>query len=242
MKYLKIIVMCLIFIPNIIFAKQISIDEFDIMIDISDDWDIFTRDNLIDNNNLIKYGLTKDEVLENMKSNSIYIDAVYGNYEFFLRANHDATIYNLNNYKDSDIHQFAKTLIKSSGADNYEIIKNNNIVYIKSKYIDTSLNVYLVEYVTIINKNNITFTLQSYDDYPNDDFEMYVENIIKNVSIKVKYENEKSNIWSNILYTILISVIVGGLIFGISFLINNRKKESKVILNIDKNEEDKKVQ
>lgn len=242
MKYLKIIVMCLIFIPNIIFAKQISIDEFDIMIDISDDWDVFTRDNLIDNNNLIKYGLTKDEALENMKSNSIYIDAVYGNYEFFLRANHDATIYNLNNYKYSDIHQFAKALIKSSGADNYEIIKNNNIVYIKSKYIDTSLNAYLIEYVTIINKNNITFTLQSYDDYPNDDFEMYVENIIKNASIKVKYENEKSNIWINILYTILISVIVGGLIFGISFLINKRKKESKVILNIDKKEEDKKVQ
>ena len=67
MKYIKIILMSVLLIPNIIYAKNITIDEFDLTININDEWDIFTRDNLINNNLLTKYNVEMNEVLNNMK-------------------------------------------------------------------------------------------------------------------------------------------------------------------------------
>ena len=138
MKYIKIIIMSVLLIPNIIYTKNITVDEFDLTININDEWDIFTRDNLINNDLLTKYNVEMNEVLNNMKENSIYIDAIMNDYELFLRGNNEAEINNLTNYKDSDINLFAEGLMKKTGANNYEVLKSNGITYVQSKYIDNN--------------------------------------------------------------------------------------------------------
>lgn len=236
MKYIKIIIMSVLLIPNIIYAKNITIDEFDLTININDEWDIFTRDNLINNDLLTKYNVEMNEVLNNMKENSIYIDAIMDDYELFLRGNNEADINNLTNYKDSDINLFAEGLMKKTGANNYELLKSNGITYVKSKYIDSNLGAYLVEYVTIFNRNNITFTIQNYNGFPTSEEEKELDEMIKTTTIKLnslyKKENNSTNFYTNIIYTAIIGAVVGGLI---GFM-NTKKKNSKQTTSVSESE------
>ena len=70
----KIVFICLLFLPLLVFAKSYTIKDMTVSFD--SEWTVFTRDNIENNKELANVGLTTEYMEDLFKKNDIYIDAV----------------------------------------------------------------------------------------------------------------------------------------------------------------------
>ncbi len=221
-KIIWSLIISLLWIPTI-YAKEYTIENYRITINIPDDWTTFTRDNL-ENNPELK-DIKPNELKQLMEQQYMYIDAVKEDMEFVLRIRKNDLINNLANYSQKDKEELGKELQKKASANNYKILENNGLTLIQIEYKDQGF--YLLEFYTIVNQNGFTFTTQKLTQFT-DNEKKEIEQLVKSAQIQVQKEfekekNKESGIKSVITYAI-IGGIIGGTIGGIIDFIRKKKK------------------
>lgn len=151
-------------------GTTVFIQEMDMSVVIPTEFDYFTRQVTSDDPNLKKYGITRDYVLSEMKSQGDYLVAFADGANTILEIAMFATTYNdFNTLDDSSLQQIASSF-KNQYANygvtlqKYEIYSNSQTKYIKMhmKANGSSDPFYTVQYTTGRGGNLINFTLKSY--------------------------------------------------------------------------------
>ena len=183
-------------LPVGVYAEEFKINETDISIEFdTNEWNVFTRDNIENNPNLDKLGIDYDSFNKTMNDNYIYLDAIFLNndntntLEFIIRKTKADSIINFSNYTDDDILDIAKGLDDKQNSNNYDIYKNNY----KYAYLDyTDKGYYLVEYYTVVNGDSYTITVQKTSSINSNEREQ-IKNIIETIEFDVDETLEEEN-------------------------------------------------
>lgn len=186
--------LCLL--PVGVYAEEFKINETDISIEFdTNEWNVFTRDNIENNSNLDKLGIDYASLNKYMNDNYIYLDAVFLNndatntLEFIIRKTKADSIINFSNYTDDDILDIAKGLADKQNSNNYDVYINN-YKYAYLDYTDKGYN--LVEYYTVVNGDSYTVTVQKTNSINSDEKEK-IKNIIDTIEFDVDETMEEEN-------------------------------------------------
>lgn len=228
-KVFGIFISIIMFFPTVGKAETYSIEKYGISISFSDDWKVVTRDNLKGNPILEEAGITYDYMNSLMQQQHMYLDAIKGEIEVFIRIRKNNDIYNFSNYSDSEMEEFGKSLQERTGADNYSIFRNNSLTFLKSNYKDhiegQTVEYNLLEYHTLVNGEGITITAQKVDEFTDLEKEE-IENLVKSIEIPIKkgFEKEPGNS-SNIIEGAIKGAIIGGIVGTIGWVCTKAKKK-----------------
>ena len=226
----KSFILALLF-PIAISAKQYNFK--DLSIDLNEDeWYIFTRDNIKDNEVLEKLGITYEYMNNFFNTNNTYLDAItFLNeeeyLEMFVAAKDTYLDYNLHKYSDDDLKDLEEEFISKTNPTEHGIYNTGKYKYIYQVYNDEKLNLNVIDYYTVINSKAYTIKFQKVNEFTSDE-KSIIKEIIGDISFKLdsKYENKpKSNSFN--FMEIIIYAVVGGLVGGIVSLIT-KKKNKKV--------------
>ena len=251
MRRLKYLLLLFLIIPFMVSGLEVS--NTDITdIEFSDDWIVVTRDNY---NDVLKgQGYSDGQISSTYSmflSNDYYIDAFTSDYSkelFLIVKNETSSIDNFSSLSDSEILSSTKELrdkYKVYGASEDVYTTDNGIKYLKMSYLDSSLNVYIIDYITIVNnmlyqfkvqKKNVNFvdsevsdiegiiSSTDYDIEGKDTLPGEVQGLISSNNNKLSSEDARIIIifggFFGVLYTI-------GIIVAVVLATNNRKKYSK---------------
>ena len=147
----------LLILPMIVSATNYTAE--DMTIDIGDNWMVFTRDNLENNENLAKFGVDENTMKVQMNTFGMYIDAIstfdnvnYTEMFVFVKSTDEETM-NLHKYKDEDALEVGKTLYNKYKPTRMELYKTKRLTYIVAEYTDKVNNktLYVTDYYTVIN-------------------------------------------------------------------------------------------
>ena len=204
-------------LPLGVYAEEFKINETDISIEFdTNEWNVFTRDNIENNPNLDKLGIDYNTLNKTMNDNYIYLDAIFlnnnNNLEFIIRKTKADSIINFSNYTDDDILDIAKGLADKQNSNNYDIYKNNY----KYAYLDyTDKGYYLVEYYTVVNGDSYTITVQKTSSINSNEKEQ-IKNIIDTIKFDVdetlEEENSETGIKFSTISKYVRSAIIGAVI------------------------------
>lgn len=227
-----LLLLCLMVLsPMSVCAKEFEIGDTDLTIEIDDSsWYVFTRENIEDNAELDELGISQDYMHDVLYNNLAYIDALLlsddGNFvELIVRKTaNDSGLVNLSNYDDENVMAFADELAKKQGSDDYRVYENE-YKFIKSEYVDSNLGYYIYEFVTVVNKENYTFTFQSNNSY---DVEMrkQMQKIIDSIEFDIDESLEEPGT-IGIVEKVLIGAAVGGGVGAVIGLVNKKKKKQE---------------
>jgi len=229
-KYL-IILMVLLLIPVNVKAETYKVPSADLNIELDDNWYVFTRDNIKDNDKLKYISSSYESMLELFENNDAYINGIKkdAKLEMFLRIKEVDNINNLSNYSNEYIKKLSKEIAKIANTDNYDIYKNK-YKYTLIDYYDEQNNVYIISYYTIVNRKGYTFTMQSSQEFTKEE-EKEFKNIINTIYYKInkelKYEENttKGITKDNVVKSAVIGLVLGGLIGGTIAIIKLKKKK-----------------
>ncbi len=242
MKKLLISLLCLfIFMPIFVFAKEIKVDETDLTIDLDENvWYVFTRNNIKDYEYLSSFDLTYDYMNNVFMENNAYLDAYTfwdndnnNGVELFVIKVPNSVIINLNLYDEKEVMSIFDDLAKEKNIKDYNIYRNDNSVFGHLSYLDS--NLYLEEYVTVINGDTYSIKFQSSVPFDSSKIE-FIENIMNSVSFDYKIrEDEKvpiSKKSESIWISALKGALIGGLVGGVSsvvytFVFKKKEKNNK---------------
>lgn len=196
-------------------------------------WYVFTRDNIKNNSELDELGFSYDSMYNILYNNEAYMDAVLlyddGDFlELFVRKKAiDSGMANLSNYNEKQVLELAKILAIRQNAEEYSIYENQ-YKFAKLEYIDSNLGYYICEFVTVVNKDNYTFTFQStspFVDSEYDEMESIIDSIQFDIDTTLK---EKKNNFSedNVVKITICGAIIGGVV-GLIMNITNKKNTIK---------------
>lgn len=214
--------------PALVFASRYDLEETDLSLSLDDnDWYIFTRGNIKDNEELEELGVSYDYLSNLMEKNFIYLDAVHFSenskniVELFVRKKIGSEVENLNTYSKSMLKVLEKQLANKQNSKVSEIYEND-YKFIYLEYQDSGYN--LLEYYTIINNDAYTITVQKENDFTEKEKEK-IRNTIDSMTFKVKSTGklkEKKDSWN--LNPTIIGAISGAVAGFFVYLNNNRKK------------------
>ena len=162
-----VFVLLFLFMPFLVKAVDIGINDTDInSITFNDDWVYITRDNykeVLANYNYSDTDITN--TYNNWLSESYYLDAFTKDFNremFLIVKDETSDVYNMNDLSDSDVYKETTELRNKYKAYNAEedIFKVGNVKYLKMSYLDSNLNVYVMDYITIINNTLYQFKVQ----------------------------------------------------------------------------------
>lgn len=234
---ISIILTLTVFLPISAHAAEYQPSETDISISVDDSrWYVFTRDNIENNPELDELGVTYESMYDTLYNNDAYLYAVLfyedGIYiELLVRKKAiDSDVVNLSNYDDDEVLEFANEIAKKQNAEDYSVYKNQ-YKFAKLEYTDSSLgsSYYICEYITIVNKDNYTFTLQSslpFTDSEHDEFKDIVDSAEFDVDTSLK-EKKNSSFWSSVITKAIGGAVVGGVAGGVIALISKKRKNNK---------------
>lgn len=227
-----VLVCALVCMPMSVCAMIYSPTDTDLTLSIDDSvWYVFTRDNIEDNPELDELGLTYDYMYDTLYNNDAYVDAAlfYDNGEYvelFVRKKRlDDGIVNLSNYSDSDVLKLATELAKRQGAEDFSVYENS-YKFAKAEYFDTNANYYICEYITVVNKDNYTFTFQSPTPF-DDAAYAQMKSIVDSVKFRVNPSLKEPQIgfdWDAVWIKALGGAVAGGAAGGVGALINKKRK------------------
>lgn len=185
-----------------VYAEEFKINETDISIEFdTNEWNVFTRDNIENNPNLDKLGIDYNTLNKIINDYYIYLDAIFlnnnNNLEFIIRKSKADSIINFSNYTDDDILDIAKGLADKQNSNNYDIYKNN-YKYAYLDYIDKGYN--LVEYYTVVNGDSYTITVQKTSLINSNEREQ-IKNIIETIKFDVDEALEEENLETGIKFS-----------------------------------------
>ena len=225
----KILLLIISLFPFLVMAKDYDIKDINLKFNVSDEWIVFTRDNLDNNKDLEDLGLTKDDLLPSYKLQGIYFDGIKDGIELLVMVpNLKLEVNNLSNFSDNLVKDTAKELGKKVNTDNF------STYYAKHKfatvnYYDAKTQLYIVNYYTVVNAKGYNFQIQKSTEITDDDIKS-LEKIIDTVEIETLPGYEKDDTkdktfnFKNILIDALIGAVVGGL--GALVLKLTKKKSS----------------
>ena len=229
--YLIVILCVSTVLPTAASAETYKLGGTDISISVDNSkWYVFTRDNIKDNPELKKLGISYDTIYGILYDNDAYMDAIMfyedgGYIEMFVRKKPvDAGLVNLSNYKDSEVLDFAKELAKKTGAENYTVYENQ-YKFARLDYKDNKLGYYMCEFITCVNKDNYTVTFQATSQYTQEEYaeiEKIVDSIQFNVDTSIK---EPIRFRFNLVRMVLAGAAVGGIAGGILAIKTKKKKK-----------------
>ena len=229
--YLIVILCVATVLPTAASAETYKLGGTDISISVDNSkWYVFTRDNIKDNPELKKLGISYDTIYGILYDNDAYMDAIMfyedgGYIEMFVRKKPvDAGLVNLSNYKDSEVLDFAKELAKKAGAENYTVCENQ-YKFARLDYKDNKLGYYMCEFITCVNKDNYTVTFQATSQYTQEEYaeiEKIVDSIQFDVDTSIK---EPIRFRFNLVRMVLAGAAVGGIAGGIVAIKTKKKKK-----------------
>ena len=246
-KYL--VYLLLLFIPFTVFASEYKVD--DATVSLNDDaWMVFTRDNLKDNENLKKLGISEEYVMHTLISQSAYLDAITFDQdinilEFFVfikevpvnKNLHTFTEEELEGSKNSLIDKYSTTLSVDKSKVNIELHSLNNYSYFTIKYSQQGLQV--KDFFTVINGKAYTFKFQKAQGLY--EYEDKMEDLIKNVKFEYNKdfepasseeettEEEQLTVTMSVAAIIVCVVIsLGSIIVAVVLIIRHQKNKNKV--------------
>lgn len=190
--------------PLAVSAQTYEVEGTDMTITIDDSiWYVFTRDNLAGNPELDELGLDYDTFYHDMMDYDLYVDAILffeeGDYiELYVGMVADENHVNLSNYSDSEV--------LDSGAATYEgylekedlKIFENDYKYIVAEYFD--VDVYLLEYLTVVNGNAYYFQFVSDEPFTKGD-----RGLAADIMADVQFEVDPSMKEKNVFFEAILS-------------------------------------
>ena len=221
MKKLLYILFVVFMVPTVVFAQNYDITSQKLHIDLNEDWTVFTRENLENNEYLDDFNVTYDYLNKLFYDNDIFIDAIYQDrsLELFLRVKSVQDIDNISNYNDEKLNNLASALAKKVKASKYDIFKND-YNYIVTEYKDTGYNI--LSYYTIVNGKGYTFSVQTKNDIT-DTNRKQLDDIISSVKFDVKVTKKEKINYKIIAEVVLLVVVILIIILKIMKR-NNQKK------------------
>lgn len=232
-KILLFIFTLLMFIPINVYAETYTLKDLDLSIDDSE-FEVFTRDNIKDNERLTELGVTYSYLSSFMTSNNVYLDAIKfadddnDTIELFVVAKSVNNVSNMHTYSDSDIKEVGEELKEKVKTDSYKVITVGKYKYIYLNYYDSSKGYYIDEYYTVMNGYGYSILAQKTSKFTDDEMKG-IKSIINTSKYKyvAKYEKNNSN---GIGLKTLIGAIIGavvGLVGGITKVVKNKKQKQK---------------
>ena len=158
----KLLILILILIPINIKAAEYDVKSANLKISFSDDWYVFTRENIENNEDLKNIKVTADYMNKFFNTNSAYIDAIKSNLEFVLRIGDEVDFESLTSYPDEKVSEIAQDFGAINKTSDYKTYTN------KYKYIVLNYKVndyYIHIYATVINSKWYTFTVQKKSEF-----------------------------------------------------------------------------
>ena len=251
MRRLKYLLLLFLIIPFMVSGLEVS--NTDITdIEFSSDWIVVTRDNY---NEVLKEQGFSDEQISSayslFSSNYYYIDAFtsdYGKELFLIVKNETSNVDNMSSLSDSEILSNTKELrdeYKVYNASEDVYTADNGIKYLKMSYFDSSLNVYVIDYITVVNNMLYQFKVQkknvNFFDSEASDIEGIISSAVYDIESKDTLPGEVQGLISSnnnklssedarviIIFCGLFGVVYTiGVIVAVVLAINNRKRYSK---------------
>lgn len=237
---LLLAVLIFLVLPVTVYAETYRMTETDLSVQVdSSIWYVFTRDNIENNAELEELGISYDAMRSILYENNVYMDAVlyYDNGEYielYVRKTPQTSgLANLSNYSDDDVLEFAAALAKNQDAQVYSVHKNE-YKFSRVEYLDANAELYVCEFITIVNKNNYTFTFQSsfeFGDLEYEEIESIIDSIQFDIDPAIKEQNNAS-FGETALKGAIGGAIIGGISGGVIALVNkNKRKKSAEEVN-----------
>lgn len=213
----KILLLIISLFPFLVIAKDYEIKDINLKFNVSDEWLVFTRDNLDNNKDLEDLGLTKDDLLPSYKLQGIYFDGIKDGIELLVMVpNIKLEVNNLSHFSDNIVKDTAKELGKKFNTEKVDTYFAKH-KFATVNYFDSKTQLYIVNYYTVANAKGYNFQIQKSTEITDDDIKS-LEKIIDTVKIETLpgYEKdetkEKTSFnFKNILIDALIGAFVGGL-------------------------------
>lgn len=228
MKKVLLFLVLLLF-PIFVYAKEYEVKDIDLKISFDDDWYVFTRDNIKDNELLDDFNVTYEYIDDIFKTNSIYVDAMPKDIsiEFFVMVVPTPGMNNLSNYPDGLLEKdFKKELemqLKNKFKDiSIKFTTINGIKYAEASFYDPNAQAYLYKYYTVINAKGYNFQIQS-DKKITESEKQILRKIVEssNVKVNILYKNESKEVQEEIkkyenknngrMIRIIVYIVVGAL-------------------------------
>ncbi len=221
--------------PLTAFAKTYHLGDTDMHLRVDDTtWYVFTRDNLENNPELAELGISYDTMHSILYENEAYMDAclIYDDsdyVELFVRKRAiDSGIANLSNYEDKVVLELAEGLAKRQNAEEYSVYESQ-YKFAKLEYVDSALDYYICEFVTVVNKDNYTLTFQSPTPFTDSEYGE-IKRIVDSASFDVDptiQEEKTSSFWENVLTGTIIGAVCGGIAGAVVALVSKNKKKNR---------------
>ena len=245
----KLLITLVIFaFPFLVFAKDVEVKDINLKFGIGDEYILLMRDNLENNDDLVKLGISENYMKNTMEKNNIYADILSKDisYEILVVVpDIKLSFYNLSDATDSMVEDLRSELVKKTGAEVSSIYKSNH-TYVVVDYYDTRTDYYIVNYYTIVNAKGYNFQLQKKVEISDEEKED-LKKIIDTISIDtVTNSNNSGFSMKNVVIGALIGAGVGLISYFTSTFIKkkNSLNENKEIakekkkLTIDDTTED----
>ncbi|MBR4177810.1 MAG: hypothetical protein IKR57_00505 [Bacilli bacterium] len=240
-----IIIMIILFMPIIVFGKEYSVEELNYKIDINDnDYMVFTRDNIENNQELSILNLTPEQMNTIMQNGNIYIDIIDRDlkYEIVMVVLNTGILdtKNFSNYSDEMLETAAKSYANTVGSEKYSVYKANHN-YVVIDYYDSKTKYYIINYYTVVNGKGYNFQMQKTSAFTNGE-KSSLKSMVDTINIKVldeykdetkdtyKTQTKKGIDWGSVKGSAIKGAIIGavaGVIGAIAKLLTKKKNKKE---------------
>ena len=235
----KLIIISILILPILVFGMEYHDSSVNLTINV-DNYMVFTRDNLKDNNDLKELEITEEQMMDIMNKNSIYFDIIPDDlsHEILIIVPEEKGVFNnLSNAPDSFLDEVGEKLAKAVGLDKSVVYKNKYTFLIR-EYRDNQKGYNIINYYTVVNGRGYNFQLQKQDEITDTERNV-LKKMIDSVDIKIldEYKDEsketmkaitsdgkKSFDWQKVIRKTIIGAIVGGLTGLLMGFINKKIK------------------
>ena len=231
MKKLMVFLFITLF-PIFIFAKELEITDLNMNLNVNDNDIILSIDNLENNKDLEKLGISKETMENIMINNNIYLDIIKADasYEILVIVPQtNVSIVNLTKKDDAFIENLRKEVVEETGAEISSIYKNN-YKFIMVDYYDKDTGYYAVNYYTVVNSKGYNFQLQKKSkitDSDKNDLKEIVDSVkfkvIEEKKEEIKEEKEEFN-YMNLVYGAILGLMAGVITYYMGITIKRLKQ------------------
>ena len=176
--------------PLVINAEEYDIQSANMKVSFPDDWYVFTRENIKDNETLKNLNVTEEYMNKFFVSNGAYIDALNTDIEFVLRLSEKLDFQSLSDFPDEKVLEYASDLGAINKTDDYKVY-TNKYKYVILKYDASNYNVLM--YATVINGKWYTYSAQKQTEFTSEEANN-IKKIIDSIEYTIVEEEEEEKV------------------------------------------------
>ena len=114
----------LLWMPVVIKAEEYDVQSANLKVIFPDDWYVFTRENVKDNEKLKELNVSEDYMNNFFVKNNAYFDALETDIEFVLRIGEKVDFNSMSDYPDEKVLEYATDLGAINHTDDYKVYTN----------------------------------------------------------------------------------------------------------------------